>query len=43
MYPHLKKEDNLSKYNLFLQEIKDQNNFSKKLDVLFDIQFLELF
>jgi len=43
MYSHLKKEDNLSKYNLFLQEIKDQNNFSKKLDVLFDIQFLELF
>ena len=40
---HIKKDENLSKYELFLQEIKDQTNFSKKLDVLFDIQFLELF
>ena len=43
MYSNIKKEENLSKYNLFIEEIKDQNNFSKKLDILFDIQFLELF
>ena len=43
MYSIKKKEENLSKYDLFLQEIKDENSFSKKLEVLFDIQFLELF
>ena len=43
MYTSAKKEENNTKYDLFLKDIKDENNFSKKIDVLFDIQFLELF
>ncbi len=38
-----KEEENISKYDLFLKDIKEENNFSKKIEVLFDIQFLELF
>ena len=43
MYKMAKKEDNNTKYDIFLKDIKDENNFTKKLEVLFDIQFLELF
>jgi septum formation inhibitor MinC len=43
MYALVKKEENNANYDLFLKDIKDENNFSKKLEVLFDIQFQELF
>ena len=43
MYSNTKKDENNSKYDLFIQDLKDTTNFTKKLEVLFDIQFLELF
>ena len=43
MYSNIKKDENKAKYELFLKDLQDANNFTKKLDVLFDIQFLELF
>ena len=43
MHSNIKKDETMTKYDLFLQDLKDQNNFTKKIDVLFDIQFLELF
>lgn len=36
-------EENNSKYNTFLKDIKDENSFMKKLDSLYDIQYTELF
>ena len=40
---YTKNDENNTKYDLFLKDLQDVNNFTKKLDVLFDIQFLELF
>ena len=40
---HTKNDGNNKKYDIFLKDLQDVSNFSKKLDVLFDIQFLELF
>ena len=40
---YTKNDENNTKYDLFLKDLQDVNNFTKKIDVLFDIQFLELF
>ena len=40
---YTKNDENNTKYDIFLKDLQDVNNFTKKLDVLFDIQFLELF
>ena len=43
MYTLVKKEENNTKYDLFLRDIKDEYNFTKKIEILFEIQFQELF
>lgn len=43
MNSSIKEKENNEKYSLFLDDIKDENNFMKKIDVLYDIQYMELF
>ena len=43
MHSSTNEKENKTKYSLFLDDIKDENNFTKKIDVLYDIQYMELF
>jgi predicted AAA+ superfamily ATPase len=43
MNSSIKEKENNEKYSLFLDDIKDENNFMKKIDILYDIQYMELF